>query len=114
MQKTIRFGCATFFAFVIAVIVAGNLFGIPGESKGQRDNQVVLEAKPWNNGYVHVWHTIVETPGVQTPFTDVREGTHCTRLDNEIHALIGEPPLIYYYHVDCGGVQGYVELDQAR
>jgi hypothetical protein len=79
-----------------------------------RTNTVTLKAKPWNNGYVHVWHTIVEAPGVPTPFTDVRDGTRCTRLDQQTHRLIGPPPPIYYYHVDCNGVVGYVEVDQVR
>lgn len=79
-----------------------------------RTNTVTLKAKSWNNGKVHVWADIVEIPGVEANFTDVREGTRCTRLDSKTHRLIGDPPPIYYYRVNCNGVTGYVEVDQVR
>lgn len=74
-------------------------------------SQVILKAKPWNDGNVHIWHTLVEA---EATFTDVREGTRCQRLDNLTHKLIGPPPPIFYYHVACDGVRGYVEVDQVR
>lgn len=73
--------------------------------------QNTLQAKEWNNGKVHIWHTLDETT---TTFTDVADGTRCTKLDDKTHRLIGPPPPIFYYHVNCNGVIGYVEVDQLR
>lgn len=82
-----------------------------GPSKTIGANQVILKAKSWNDGKVHVWQSIVES---EATFINVPDGTRCERLDNQTHKLIGPPPPIFYYHVDCGGVIGYVEVDQVR
>lgn len=73
--------------------------------------QVALQAKEWNNGYVHVWSSLIES---EATHIDVPESARCARLDDKTHRLIGPPPPIYYYRVACNGVVGYVERDQVR
>jgi hypothetical protein len=72
---------------------------------------VTLQAKAWNNGQVHVWHTLNEA---QAAYTDVRHGTRCDQLDSKTYKLGSGATAIDYVKVDCNGVSGYVETDQAR
>lgn len=90
---------------------AGANIDVSSAAPRPSQNTVILKAKPWNNGYVHIWHTLVE---LEATHTDVLDGTRCQRLDNKTHQLIGPPPPIYYYHVICNGIAGYVEIDQVR
>lgn len=73
--------------------------------------QVTLRAQSWNNGVVHLWQNIIES---EATYTDLPDGTRCRRLDSQMHPLVGSPPLIYYYRVNCNGSIGYVEVDQVR
>lgn len=97
-----------FFAVIVVLYLLLNI------ANGKLTNEVILESKPWNNGYVHVWKTIIEERGVEALYTDIRDGARCQKLDNEEHPLVGDGPPIYYYHVDCNGVVGYVEVEQVR
>lgn len=72
---------------------------------------VTLDAKSWNEGKVHIWNSLHESSAT---FIDLPDGTLCEQVDGKTHRLIGPPPPIYYYHVDCDGVIGYVEVDQVR
>lgn len=109
-------GITKFLVGLSAVAIAGCVLLVIVSVAGSPSspNTVILKAKPWNNGYVYVWADIVEVPGVEAQATKVRDRARCKRVDDEIHELIGAPPPIYYYHVNCNGVIGYVEIDQAR
>lgn len=99
----ILLACLCFAAIVVSYL--------PDEGRPPSGNEVILVAKPWNNGAVHLWHSIVEA---EATFTDLPDGTRCERLDNHMHKLVGPPPAIYYYRVNCGGIAGYVEVDQVE
>jgi hypothetical protein len=80
------------------------------EARPRPANQVVLSAKPWNDGYVHIWATLSEG---EVAYTDLREGTLCRKVGG-VHHLGRGATAIPFYFVDCGDVRGYVEIDQER
>lgn len=73
--------------------------------------QVELKAKPWNNGYVHVWIDLNESSAT---FVDIPENTNCQRLDDAIYKIGSGSTTIRYYKLICNGTTGYVEIDQVR
>lgn len=78
----------------------------------KRADQVILQAKSWNNGMVHVWADLAEGPNAR--YTDVAGGTLCDKVDDRLHALGTGATAIYYHKLRCGDLVGYVEVDQAR
>lgn len=74
-------------------------------------NTVTLRAESWNNGYVHVWANLSES---SDRYTDVPGGTRCRKLDSRRHKLGTGATAIDYHRLDCNGVVGYVQWNQAR
>lgn len=75
------------------------------------DSQVHLQAKPWNNGYVHMWAILSES---DNNYRDVPESASCTRMDDHTYKLGSGSTTLFYYKLACNGVVGYVERDQVR
>src|SRR3982751_2850592 len=75
-------------------------------------NSLKLVAKPWNDGYVHLWSVIIDGPEMNDQYKDIHEGTVCTKLDDESHVLGSGSTAIYYFKVNCNGAVGFVEVDQ--
>lgn len=77
----------------------------------ERSETVTLYAEAWNGGYVHVWADLGES---SDRYTDVADGTRCTKIDRSIHKIGDGSTAIFYHHLDCDGVTGYVQTNQAR
>lgn len=73
--------------------------------------QVGLQAKPWNDGKVHMWAVLSES---NDDYTDVPENATCARADDVTYTLGSGSTTLYYYKLACNGVVGYVERDQVR
>jgi hypothetical protein len=100
---------------IVLIVVVKNAMPAPSLRDGASiANSLKLVAKPWNDGYVHVWADLTEGPDVDAQYKDIHEGTVCTKLDNESHVLGSGDTAIYYFKVNCSGTIGFVEVDQAR
>jgi hypothetical protein len=101
---------------IVTLGVVKNTMDAPSKSDDGASigNSLKLVAKPWNNGYVHLWAELIEGPGVDAQYKDIPEGTVCTKLDDESHVLGSGDTAIYYFKVNCNGTVGFVEVDQAR
>lgn len=84
-----------------------------GASTGGTGGTVYLQAKPHNNGVVHIWEDLGKD-GLNAPYKDFPDGTACQRVDRKIYKLEGGIATISYYKVNCEGVIGYVEVEQVR
>lgn len=74
-------------------------------------NGVLLRAKPWNDGQVHLWSQVAEG---DVPYVDIPENTICDRLDDKTHKLGDGTTAIYFYKVNCQGHVGYVAVEQVE
>lgn len=118
-NKLNRIMIPTVIITVVLIVILGvikNAMDAPSKSDDGASigNSLKLVAKPWNNGYVHLWNVIIDSPAMNDQYKDIPEGTVCTKLDNESHALGSGDLAIYYFKVNCNGAIGFVEVDQAR
>jgi hypothetical protein len=116
-NKLNRIMIPTVIITVVLIVILGvikNAMDAPSQSADAASigNSLKMVAKPWNNGYVHLWAELTEGPNEQ--FKDIAEGTVCTKLDDESHVLGSGDTAIYYFKVNCNGAVGFVEVDQAR
>jgi len=71
---------------------------------------VHLKANPSNDGMVRVWRVI----GSNSPiYTLVPESAHCVRTGSPNHE-VPHIPSLYYIHLKCGDVWGFVVSSNVR